>query len=81
MTRAILGGTFAVMLAAAPGLSAPEKPTIDPTKLERNLGWTAKVTFDEGIEATTRWYLENEWWWRPILARTYSGERLGVRVA
>ncbi len=54
---------------------------IDPTKLERELGWTAQVTFDEGIEATTRWYLDNEWWWRPILAGTYSGERLGVKTA
>jgi dTDP-glucose 4,6-dehydratase len=54
---------------------------IDPTKLERELGWRAQVTFDEGIEATTRWYLDNEWWWRPILAGTYSGERLGVKVA
>ena len=33
MTRAILGGAVAVVLIAAPGLSAPEKPTIDPTKL------------------------------------------------
>ena len=54
---------------------------IDPTKLERELGWAAQVTFDEGIEATTRWYLDNEWWWRPILAGTYSGERLGVKTA
>ncbi len=54
---------------------------IDPSKLERDLGWTAQVTFDEGIEATTRWYLDNEWWWRPILAGTYSGERLGVKSA
>ena len=54
---------------------------IDPRKLERDLGWAAQVTFDEGIEATTRWYLDNEWWWRPILSGTYAGERLGVKVA
>jgi dTDP-glucose 4,6-dehydratase len=54
---------------------------IDPSKLEGELGWRARVTFDEGIEATTRWYLDNEWWWRPILAGSYAGERLGVKVA
>ena len=54
---------------------------IDPSKLERELGWRARVTFDEGIEATIRWYLDNEWWWRPILAGTYRGERLGAKVA
>lgn len=53
---------------------------IDPGKLERTLGWRAQVTFDEGIEATTRWYLDNEQWWRPILSGTYSGERLGVKT-
>jgi dTDP-glucose 4,6-dehydratase len=51
---------------------------VDPSKLRRELGWTAEVAFDEGIEATVRWYLENEWWWRPILRKTYAGERLGV---
>ncbi len=58
-----------------------QRYAIDPTKLERELGWAAQVTFDEGIEATTRWYLDNEWWWRPIQAGTYSGERLGVKTA
>jgi dTDP-glucose 4,6-dehydratase len=54
---------------------------IDPSRLERTLGWRASVTFDEGIEATARWYLDNEWWWRPILAGTYAGERLGVKTS
>ena len=54
---------------------------IDPTKIHRDLGWSAQVTFDEGIEATVRWYLDNEAWWRPILEGTYSGERLGAQAA
>jgi dTDP-glucose 4,6-dehydratase len=51
---------------------------IDPSKLERNLGWTAKESFDTGIEKTVAWYLENEAWWGPIVARTYGGQRLGL---
>ena len=51
---------------------------IDPSKLERELGWRAQESFESGIEYTTRWYLENEWWWRPILAGNYSGQRLGL---
>jgi dTDP-glucose 4,6-dehydratase len=54
---------------------------IDPSKLERELGWRAEVSFEAGIDTTIRWYLENEAWWRPILAGTYSGERLGVKSA
>jgi len=51
---------------------------IDATKLETELGWKAQETFDTGIEKTVRWYLENEWWWRPLREKVYSGERLGV---
>jgi dTDP-glucose 4,6-dehydratase len=50
---------------------------IDASKLERELGWRAKENFDTGIEKTVNWYLENEWWWRPIRT-AYSGQRLGL---
>jgi dTDP-glucose 4,6-dehydratase len=51
---------------------------IDATRLERELGWRALETFDSGIEKTVRWYLDNEWWWRPLREKVYAGERLGV---
>jgi dTDP-glucose 4,6-dehydratase len=50
---------------------------IDATKLETELGWKARETFDTGIEKTVRWYLENRWWWEPLQAN-YNRERLGV---
>lgn len=50
---------------------------IDPAKLVNELGWRAKYDFETGLRQTVRWYLENEWWWRPILERKYDGERLG----
>jgi dTDP-glucose 4,6-dehydratase len=51
---------------------------IDAAKLERELGWRANETFESGIEKTVRWYLDNEWWWRPLRDKVYAGERLGV---
>jgi dTDP-glucose 4,6-dehydratase len=51
---------------------------IDATKLETELGWKAQETFETGIEKTVRWYLENEWWWRPLREKVYAGERLGL---
>ncbi len=51
---------------------------IDASKLERELGWRPLETFDTGIEKTVRWYLDNEWWWRPLREKVYAGERLGV---
>jgi len=50
---------------------------IDATKLETELGWKAEENFDTGIKKTVKWYLDNEWWWRPIRDNKYSGERLG----
>jgi dTDP-glucose 4,6-dehydratase len=50
---------------------------IDASKLENELGWRARENFDTGIEKTVQWYLDNEWWWRPLRER-YSGERLGL---
>jgi dTDP-glucose 4,6-dehydratase len=51
---------------------------IDPTKIETELGWRAEQTFATGIATTIKWYLDNEWWWRPLRERVYSGSRLGL---
>ena len=39
---------------------------IDVEKAREDLGWTARIGFEEGLEATVRWYRENEDWWRPL---------------
>ena len=36
-----------------------QRYAIDASRLERELGWRAKETFDTGIEKTVRWYLDN----------------------
>ncbi len=65
----------------------PDRPghdrryAIDASRLERELGWRALETFESGIEKTVRWYLDNEWWWRPLRDKVYAGERLGVLPA
>ena len=50
---------------------------IDADKLRNTLGWRPEENFATGLEKTVRWYLENDWWWRPIREKKYSGERLG----
>jgi dTDP-glucose 4,6-dehydratase len=51
---------------------------IDATKLETELGWRARETFETGIEKTVKWYLENSDWWMPLREKVYGGERLGL---
>lgn len=50
---------------------------IDPTKLMSELGWKPRENFETGIRRTVQWYLDNEWWWKPIHEGRYSGQRLG----
>lgn len=42
---------------------------IDSSKLQRELGWEPSLQFEEGIEKTVRWYLENQEWLDKLAAR------------
>ena len=53
---------------------------IDASKLEDELGWRARETFETGIAKTVDWYIANSWWWQP-LRQKYAGERLGLDTA
>lgn len=50
---------------------------IDPCRIREELGWRPSLTVNAGLRRTVRWYLENEHWWRPLLARRGVGQRLG----
>jgi dTDP-glucose 4,6-dehydratase len=54
---------------------------IDAGKLERELGWRATETFESGLDKTVAWYVANRSWWKDILARGYSAERIGVAIS
>jgi dTDP-glucose 4,6-dehydratase len=62
----------------------PDRPghdlryAIDPSKVESELGWRTGDNFETGLAKTIDWYLDNEWWWRPIREARYGGERLGT---
>ncbi|MFT9076598.1 dTDP-glucose 4,6-dehydratase [Ethanoligenens sp.] len=45
---------------------------IDPTKIEKELGWQPTYRFDEGIKVTVAWYLENKSWWENIISGDYQ---------
>ncbi len=58
--------------------------SLSSQKLVNELGWTARVDFEQGISATVAWYRDNAWWWEPIRADDYRdyyerqyGQKLG----
>ena len=44
---------------------------IDPTKIKDELGWEPDTAFEEGIQLTVKWYLENRKWWENIINGEY----------
>lgn len=45
---------------------------IDSSKLQKELGWEPSLQFEEGIEKTVKWYLENEEWMNNITSGDYE---------
>ena len=54
---------------------------IDASKIERELGWKPKETFETGIRRTVTWYTENMDWVEAVTGKNYTFERLGVKTS
>jgi dTDP-glucose 4,6-dehydratase len=50
---------------------------IDCSKIQSELGWTPRESFETGLAKTVDWYLKNRDWANDITAHRYSRERLG----
>ena len=47
-------------------------------KIESELGWSPRESFETGLRKTVQWYLDNEDWIVAIENGTYGGQRLGT---
>jgi dTDP-glucose 4,6-dehydratase len=62
----------------------PDRPghdfryAMDFTKLNAELGWSPKYSFETGLLATVKWYLESRVWWEPLLFAHDAGVRRGL---
>ena len=45
---------------------------IDATKIKDELGWKPSLQFEEGIEKTIKWYLENKKWLNEVTSGDYQ---------
>ena len=55
-----------------------QRYAIDASKINQELGWKPRETFDSGLRKTVRWYLENQIWSQRVLDGSYQQERLGL---
>jgi dTDP-glucose 4,6-dehydratase len=44
---------------------------IDPSRIQRELGWRPAHTFERGLEETVRWYVDNRRWWERVTSGAY----------
>jgi dTDP-glucose 4,6-dehydratase len=65
----------------------PDRPghdlryALDPAKLARAMDWRPRYNFEEALELSVQWYVDNRDWWEPILSTSYEGTRLGLSAA
>ncbi len=55
---------------------------IDASRARAGLGWAPRHAFEEGLDATVRWYAEHRGWWERILSgeyREYYEQQYGAR--
>ncbi len=55
-----------------------QRYAIDATKIERELGWQPRETFESGLRKTVEWYLNNRKWNQHIIDGSYQQQRLGL---
>ena len=66
------GHSLHLITYVADRLGHDARYAIDSTKLKEELGWEPSLQFEEGIEKTVKWYLENEAWLDNITSGAYE---------
>ena len=51
---------------------------IDASKIQSQLGWEPRESFETGLRKTVAWYLDNKEWTNRVMSGAYRGERLGL---
>src|SRR5215813_8353143 len=79
LTRCPNGASYRKLITFVPDRPGHDfRYAIDFAKLNSELGWSPKHSFETGLNATVRWYLENRAWWEPLLSAHDASVRRGL---
>ncbi len=65
-----LGKPESLMTFVKDRLGHDRRYSLDCTKI-RNMGWTPKHTFEQAMQETIHWYVDNRWWWEKLKSGEY----------
>ena len=66
----LTGKDESMIKPVADRLGHDRRYSVDCSKIETELGWKCSYDFEEALEKTVDWYVNNESWWRPLKAIT-----------
>jgi dTDP-glucose 4,6-dehydratase len=67
---ALLGKPKSLIKYVADRPGHDRRYSLDSGKIKA-LGWRPRHSFDQALEKTVKWYVENEWWWRKLKSGEY----------
>ncbi|MCL6087167.1 MAG: dTDP-glucose 4,6-dehydratase [Actinobacteria bacterium] len=65
----LTGKSESMIEPVADRLGHDRRYSIDCSKIEKEFGWAPEYNFEEALEKTVYWYINNEKWWRPLKER------------
>ncbi|MCL6087794.1 MAG: dTDP-glucose 4,6-dehydratase [Actinobacteria bacterium] len=65
----LTGKSESMIEPVADRLGHDRRYSIDCSKIEKEFGWVPEYNFEEALEKTVYWYINNEEWWRPLKVR------------
>lgn len=78
--RPAVSGSYGDLITFVPDRPGHDfRYAIDCSKIEKELGWTPGIGFEEGLRNTVAWYLGNQGWVERIRQEKYDGKRLGMK--
>ena len=63
----ILGKPYSMIEYVGDRPGHDKRYSIDSSKIEKEIGWKPKYKFDEALNQTVEWYLQNKSWWEPLI--------------
>jgi dTDP-glucose 4,6-dehydratase len=68
----LLGKSESLIEYVKDRLGHDRRYSINSTKIKSELGWEAEHSFENAIQDTVNWYIQNEQWWKEIISGDYQ---------